>query len=62
MLGLSGADYDMLMVNILLLIMGMFIDSIPILILAVPLILPLMKELDVNLVHLGAIAFLMLVW
>ena len=48
----------MLMVNILLLIMGMFIDGIPILILAVPLILPLMKELDVNLVHLGAIVIL----
>jgi tripartite ATP-independent transporter DctM subunit len=48
----------MLMVNVLLLIMGMFIDGIPILILAVPLILPLMKELDVNLVHLGAIVIL----
>ena len=47
----------MLMVNVLLLIMGMFIDGIPILILAVPLSC-LMKELDVNLVHLGAIVIL----
>jgi len=33
----------------------MFIDGIPILILAVPMILPLMGELDVNLIQLGAI-------
>lgn len=45
----------LLSVNIFLLILGMFIDGIPILILAVPMILPLMTELDVNLVHLGAI-------
>lgn len=41
--------------NIFLLILGMFIDGTPILILAVPLILPLVKELDINLVQLGAI-------
>ncbi|MDY3211769.1 TRAP transporter large permease subunit, partial [Pyramidobacter sp.] len=32
-----------------------FLDGIPILILVVPLVLPLMTELGVNLVHLGAI-------
>jgi tripartite ATP-independent transporter DctM subunit len=44
----------LLSVNVFLLILGMFIDGIPILVLAVPLILPLAKELGVNLVHLGA--------
>ena len=44
----------LLSINIFLLILGMFIDGIPILILAVPLILPLAKELGINLVHLGA--------
>ncbi len=48
----------LLSVNIFLLLLGMFIDGTPILILAVPLILPLMKELNVNLVHLGAIVIL----
>jgi C4-dicarboxylate transporter DctM subunit len=32
----------------------MFIDGIPILILAVPMILPLIAELNMNLVHLGS--------
>ncbi|MDH4265711.1 MAG: TRAP transporter large permease [Deltaproteobacteria bacterium] len=45
----------LLMMNILLLILGMFIDGIPILITVVPLIMPLVKQLDVNMVHLGAI-------
>ena len=45
----------LLMVNILLLILGMFIDGIPILVIAVPLILPLITNINVNLVHLGAI-------
>ncbi|MDO9508348.1 MAG: TRAP transporter large permease [Thermovirgaceae bacterium] len=45
----------LLSVNVFLLILGMFIDGIPILILAVPMILPLMVELNVNLVQLGAI-------
>jgi C4-dicarboxylate transporter, DctM subunit len=45
----------LLMMNILLLILGMFIDGIPILIIVVPLILPLVKELDINLIHLGAV-------
>ena len=44
----------LLMLNIFLLILGMFLDGIPILILVVPLALPLMQELGINLVHLGA--------
>ncbi len=43
------------MMNILLLILGMFIDGIPIIIIVVPMILPLIQKLDVNLVHLGCI-------
>ena len=43
------------MLNILLLILGMFIDGAPMGIIAVPLILPLLSQFDVNLVHLGAI-------
>jgi tripartite ATP-independent transporter DctM subunit len=45
----------LLSMNALLLLLGMFIDAIPILILAVPLLLPLVSQLEVNLVHLGAI-------
>ena len=45
----------LLMMNILMLILGMFIDGIPIMIIAVPLLLPLVTQIDVNLVHLGAI-------
>jgi len=45
----------LLMINVLLLILGMFIDGIPILIIVVPLILPLIKDIDMNLVHLGAL-------
>ena len=45
----------LLMINLLLLILGMFIDGIPILIVVVPLILPLITDINMNLVHLGAI-------
>jgi len=45
----------LLMINVLLLILGMFIDGIPILIVVVPLILPLITDINMNLVHLGAI-------
>ncbi len=48
----------MLSLNVFLLLLGMFMDGVPVLILSVPLILPLMKEIDVNLVHLGAIVIL----
>ena len=45
----------LLMLNIFILILGMFIDGIPILIIAVPLIMPLVQAIGVNLVQLGAI-------
>lgn len=56
MMGAFESKYLILfMMNIFLLIMGMFVDGIPIIIMAVPLILPLAELIDVNLVHLGAI-------
>jgi C4-dicarboxylate transporter DctM subunit len=55
-LSVSDSKYAILfMMNILLLILGMFIDGIPIIIIVVPMILPLIQKLDVNLVHLGSI-------
>ena len=55
-LGISQNKYAvLLMMNILLLILGMFIDGIPILIIAVPLLVPIAQQLGVNLVHLGAV-------
>lgn len=45
----------LLMLNLFLLLLGMFIDGAPIMIVAVPLILPLVESINVNLVHLGAI-------
>lgn len=44
----------LLSMNILLLIFGMFIDGTPILLLAVPLFIPLMQKLDVNMIHFGS--------
>lgn len=59
MLGMfESPEMILLSLNIFLLLLGMFIEAIPILILTVPLVLPLMVELDVNLVHLGAIFIL----
>ncbi len=56
MIGAFQSQYlVLLMMNILLLIMGMFIDGIPILIIVVPLIMPLVTDIGVNLVQLGAI-------
>lgn len=51
----EGKAMILLMINVFLLFLGMFLDGIPILVLVVPLVLPLMQELGVNLVHLGAI-------
>jgi tripartite ATP-independent transporter DctM subunit len=48
----------LLSMNVVLLVLGMFIDGTPILVLAVPLFLPLMQDLGVNLVHLGSIVIL----
>lgn len=54
-LGLFQSKWLILLsLNVFLLILGMFIDGIPILILAVPMVLPLIAELDMNLVHLGS--------
>ena len=56
MLGMfSSTGLVLLSLNIFILVMGMFVEAIPILILSVPLVLPLMTDLNVNLVHLGAI-------
>ena len=56
MIGAFHSKYlILLMLNVLILILGMFIDGIPILIIAVPLIMPLVKEIGVNLIQLGAI-------
>jgi len=56
MIGAFQSKYLVLfMMNILLLIAGMFIDGIPILIIVVPLIMPLVEGIGVNLVQLGAI-------
>lgn len=48
----------LIMMNLFLLMLGMFIDGFPILVIAVPLLLPLITNIDVNLVHLGAIIVL----
>ena len=56
MIGAFHSKYLVLfMMNALLLIMGMFIDGIPILIIVVPLIMPLVSDIGVNMVQLGAI-------
>ena len=56
MLGVFSEPWQvLLMMNLLLLVLGMFIDGIPILIVAVPLILPLVADLGINMVQLGAI-------
>ena len=56
MIGTFQSKYLILfMMNILLLIAGMLIDTIPILLIVVPLIMPLIQGIGLNLVHLGAI-------
>jgi len=56
MLGVFSEPWQiLLMMNLLILVLGMFIDGIPILIVVVPLILPLVSELGLNMVQLGAI-------
>ena len=51
----SSKTMILLAMNLFFLLLGMFLDGTPILILGVPLILPLMTQLGMNLVHLGAI-------
>jgi len=56
MMGMFSSKVMILLaMNVFFLILGMFLDGTPILILGVPLILPLMQQLEMNLVHLGAI-------
>lgn len=56
MLGMfESPEMILLSLNLFLLLMGMFVEAIPILILTVPLVLPIMIGINVNLVHLGAI-------
>ncbi|MGI6253542.1 MAG: TRAP transporter large permease [Aminivibrio sp.] len=56
MLGMFDSKVMILLaMNVFFLILGMFLDGTPILILGVPLILPLMQQLDMNLVHLGSV-------
>ena len=45
----------LLILNIFLLIVGMFVDMTPALIMLVPMLLPLAIKFDINLVHLGLI-------
>ena len=42
------------MLNIIILILGMFIDGIPIVLAIVPLLLPLVSEMGLDPVHIGA--------
>jgi tripartite ATP-independent transporter DctM subunit len=50
----SSKTMILLAMNVFFLFLGMFLEALPIMILGVPLILPLMQALDVNLVHLGS--------
>ena len=43
------------MMDLVLFILGMFIDATPTMIILVPLMIPIMNTIDVNLVHFGAI-------
>ncbi len=45
----------LLILNVLLLFLGMFIDQTPAIIMLVPVFLPLAQQLDIHLIHLGVI-------
>jgi TRAP-type C4-dicarboxylate transport system permease large subunit len=45
----------LLILNITLFIMGMFIDQTPAIIMLVPILMPLAKNLDIHPIHLGCI-------
>jgi tripartite ATP-independent transporter DctM subunit len=45
----------LLILNLFLLVVGMFVDMTPALIMLVPMLLPLAQKFDINLVHLGLI-------
>lgn len=60
--GLLSISHDpriiLLCVNLLLLFFGMILDSTPVILLLVPMLLPLTRELGINDVHLGVIVVL----
>jgi len=45
----------LLMINVLLLAVGLFIDLAPALIMLVPILLPLADKLEIDLIHLGVV-------
>ena len=45
----------LIMLNIALLVVGMFIDGGPAILIVVPILLPVAKEIDINLVHFGVL-------
>lgn len=45
----------LLFINVLLLVLGMFLEVFAIILIVVPLILPILKALDINLVHFGIV-------
>ncbi|MEE9494917.1 MAG: TRAP transporter large permease [Desulfobacterales bacterium] len=50
----------LLILNVLLLFLGMFIDQTPAIIMLVPVLLPLAQRLDIHLIHLGVIVVITL--
>jgi len=54
----DNAYVSLLVLNFILIILGMFIDSIPIVLVIVPLLLPLVNEMGLDLVHAGTIILL----
>jgi tripartite ATP-independent transporter DctM subunit len=57
--GISRNPYVILLIiNILLLVMGMFMEPGAILMLMLPVLLPIVKALDINLVHFGVVMVL----
>lgn len=60
--GLLSISHDpriiLILVNILLIFFGMILDSTPVILLMVPMLLPLTRELGINDVHLGVIVVL----
>ena len=58
MLFRSNKTVIILMVDIILIIFGMFLDSTPIILLMVPVLLPLTRALGIHPVHLGVVVVL----
>ncbi len=55
-LGISGNKYIFLfLINIFLLIVGMFVEGGPAIIIITPLLVPILKELGIDLVHFGIV-------